>query len=57
MRRWRVPAGTASVVVKSAFGETFNPIVLGCSNTPDFIRGGDKFVLHPRNTESSKKKC
>ena len=37
--------------------QPLNPILLGWSHTFDFIRGGDKFVLHPRNTESSKKKC
>ena len=46
-----------SYVSSCSVTHIINPILLGWSHTPDFIRGGDKFVLHPRITESLKEKC
>ena len=34
---------------------SLNAILLGWNYTPDFIRGGGKFVLHPSNIESLEK--
>ena len=49
--------GESKIQICQAFSLTkLTRFLLGWSHTPDFIRG-DKFVLHPSNTDTFKKKC